>query len=169
MTVDWRKGMLDGIGLRSTTAAVEKAFGPPGRRGFQNQASPIGEDYYEIGGPTSFGLPFKKRVYPDQLGYTDRTIFTARDRVFAWVTTSERAETAEGVGVGDSGRLVERRYPRADCYLANEGTDYPTFPLCEVKVCDHRTLYFGADPIRSIWLVAENRHGLMKCGNPEIG
>jgi hypothetical protein len=167
VTVDWRNGTLDGIGLRSKIAAVVRTLGKPERRGFQNQASPVGEDYYEIGGPTSFGLPFRRRVFPDQLGYRDLTIFTARDRVYAWVTTSERARTSEGVGVGDSQQLVEGRYPRADCYTANEGTDYPTFPLCEVQVCEKRTLYFGADPVRSIWLVAENRRGLTRCANPE--
>jgi hypothetical protein len=167
VTVDWRDGTLDGVGLRSKVAAVVRALGPPERRGFQNPASPIGEDYYAIGGPTSFGLPFSRRVRPDQLGYTDLTIFTARDRVYAWVTTSERARTPEDVGVGDTRQRVEQRYPRADCYTANEGTDYPTFPLCEVRVCEKRTLYFGADPIRSIWLVAENRGGLTTCADPE--
>jgi hypothetical protein len=164
--VDWREGTVNGIGLGSATAEVVDAFGAPERRGFQNQASPVGEDFYEIGGPTSFGLPYRKRVFPDQLGYRNLTMFTARDRVYAWVTTSERAQTREGVGVGDGRMLVERRYPRANCYTANDGTDYATFPLCAVNVCTGRTLYFGADPIRSIWLVAK-RTGLSRCANPE--
>jgi hypothetical protein len=89
-----------------------------------------------------------------------------RDRVVTgWGTTDKRAQTPEGVGVGDSRELVERRYPDADCFIQNKGTEYVPYPICKVRVCKGRLLGFGGEPIRSLWLVAETNTGLKTCRN----
>lgn len=49
--------------------------------------------------------------------------------------------------------------PHADCYTANEGSEYATFALCTIRVCRGRLLAFGGDPIKSIWLLAETNRG----------
>ena len=166
MTVDWREGRYDGIALRSSTAALIARLGPPERRGSDEPAEPIGEDYYEIGGPTAFRSPPGGPGDDETLRFEGRTFFTTGDRVSGWLTTSDRAETPEGVGVGDSNELVEERYPAAECRTANEGSEYPDFPVCEVRVCKGRLLAFGGDPIKSVWLVAESAAGWGRCMNP---
>ena len=47
------------------------------------------------------------------------------------------------------GRLVSGRVS----VTANEDTEYATFPLCEVQPRPGVHLYFGGDPIKSIWLI----------------
>ena len=99
----------------------------------------------------------------ETLRFRKRAFFTANGRIYGWVTSSERAETPEGVGVGDARQLVKRRFPGALCFTANQGTEYATFPLCEVRVCDGRLLAFGGDPIKSVWLVADSERGWRSC------
>lgn len=52
------------------------------------------------------------------------------------------------------------RYPAADRRTANEGSEYVTFPLCEIRLCTGRLLAFGGDPIKSVWLVAQSQRAL---------
>ena len=39
------------------------------------------------------------------------------------------AQTEDGVGPRDAHALVAQRHPNARCEIANEGTEYTTFPL----------------------------------------
>ena len=166
LTVDWRKGTYEGVALRSTSADLIARLGKPEKRGGDEPAEPIGEDYYDIGGPTSFGSPGRGPSEDETLRFEDRSFFATDGRISGWVTTSERAETPEGVGVGDSRELVKQRYPAADCRTGNEGTEYATFPLCEIRVCSGRLLVFGGDPIKSVWLAAETKKGWGRCLEP---
>lgn len=166
LTVDWREGSYEGVALRSSVAVLIARIGRPERRGSEEPAEPIGEDYYDIGGPTSFGSPGTGPGKNETLRFEGRAFFATGDRISGWVTTSSRAETPEGVGVGDSNEIVEKRYPDAECRTANAGTEYSTFPLCEVRVCKGRRLAFGGDPIKSVWLVAESAEGWGRCMNP---
>jgi hypothetical protein len=166
LVVDWRHGSYEGIALRSSTTSLIKRLGRPIRRGANEPASPIGEDYYEIGGPTSFSSPGTAYSKDTVLRFKRRSFFATNRRVYGWVTTSGRAQTPEGVGVGDSRDLVSKRYPQADCLTANEGSEYVTFPLCEVRACSGRLLAFGGDPIKSVWLVAQSIRGWGRCLKP---
>ena len=166
LIVDWHQGRYEGIALRSSTASLIRRLGEPVRRGPNEPASPIGADYYEIGGPTSFGSPGNAYSKTTVLRYKRRSFFASDRRIYGWVTTDARAQTPEGVGIGDSRDLVTKRYPAADCGTANEGTEYVTFPLCEVRVCSGRLLAFGGDPIKSVWLVAESQRALERCRRP---
>ena len=85
------------------------------------------DDYYDIGGPTSFGSPGRGPSEDETLRYDKRAYFATDGRVSGWVITSERAETPEGVGVGDGRDLVERRYPRADCTREMRARSTPRF------------------------------------------
>jgi hypothetical protein len=164
LTLNWRNGRFDGLALRMTTAAAQARLGVPDDSSNRSAASPVGEDYYEIGGPTSFGAPCTDLNYHDQtLRYEHLTVFGCNGSVYGWVTTSDRSQTPGGVGIGDDRVFVERRYPQADCYIANEGTEYATFPLCVVQVCKGRALYFGGEPIKSIWFIAQKLEGLGPC------
>lgn len=162
LTVDWRRGTYESVALRSGAGDVVVHFGP-GEGGPEDPIVPAGEDPSEIGGPTSFGVP--DRAF-GVLRYRLHAFFTSAGRVAGWVTTSSRAQTPEGVGVGDAQDVVGLRYPAARCGTANEGSEWATFPLCEVRVCDGRLLAFGGDPIRSLWLVAETARGWGPCLAP---
>lgn len=166
LIVDWQDGRYEGIALRSSTASLIRRLGQPVRQGANEPANPIGADYYEIGGPTSFRSPGDAYSKDTVLRYKRRSFFASNRRVYGWVTTDTRAQSPEGVGIGDSRDLVTKRYPEADCRTANEGSEYVTFPLCEVRVCTGRLLAFGGDPIKSVWLVAQSQRALERCRRP---
>ena len=166
LIVDWRKGTYEGIVLGSSSAALIARLGRPDKRGTDEPFEPIGQDYYDIGGPTSFRMPGSGPSKDEVLRFKERAFFATDGRIAGWVTTSKRAETPEGVGAGDSRDLVKRRYPNANCYTANERSDYPTFPLCEIRACHGRLLAFGGDPIKSVWLIAQTTKGWGPCLRP---
>jgi hypothetical protein len=160
LVLDPVRGTYRGIALGDRERALVRRVGRPERRGSNEPAEPLGEDYYEVGGPTTHDIPPGDE---ETLRYRELSVFLVRGRVYGWVTTSERAETPEGIGVGDSRALVQERYPDADCYIGNEGTEYVTFPVCEVELCSGRRLVFGGDRIKSVWLIAETRAALRPC------
>ena len=153
-------------GSRIARRRVRRLLGAPRKRGGDQPFTPIGEDFYEIGGLTGFRVPAIGGGRDEMLRYRRRVFLTAGDRVTAWGTTDPRAATPEGVGVGDAQALVERRYPDARCFVQNEGSEYATYPLCKVRVCAGRWLGFGGDPIRSLWLAAETKRALIHCRAP---
>jgi hypothetical protein len=141
---------------------------PPPQRPPSNQPlEPIGEDFYDIGGPGYIHLPNIAAAGKDEtLRYRRLVVSVTDGKVTVLGTTDERARTPDGVGVGDSQDLVKERYPRARRFIQNEGTEYTTYPLCKTRVCKGRVLAFGGDPIRSLWLAAETRAGLESCRRP---
>jgi hypothetical protein len=161
---DWEQGRFEGVRLGDGTARVVRVIGRPARRGPKQPFEPFGEDFYDIGGMTSFRTPNVGGVGDyEALRYRRLVVAVIGRKVIAWGTTDPRAQTPEGVGVGDSQELVEQRYPSARCFVQNEGTEYTTYPFCKARVCKGRLLGFGGDPIRSLWLAAETRAGLGSC------
>jgi hypothetical protein len=168
LVLDWKRGTYEGLRLGHDSAKLRRILGPPLRHGPEEPFEPIGEDFYEIGGLTNFADP-KIGTAPggsSTLRYRRRVFLTTAHRLTAWGTTDHRAQTPEGVGIGDRQELVTRRYPAADCFIQNEGTEYPEYPLCRVRVCAGRLLGFGGDPIKSLWLAAETKTGLKRCVTP---
>jgi hypothetical protein len=161
LVFDWKRGTYDGVRLGDGRAELRRAVGRPLKQGETQPFEPVGEDFYEIGGLTNFGSPSLGAI--TTLRYRHRVFAVDGGRVTAWGTTDDRAQTPEGVGVGDDPALVEQRYPSADCFIQNEGTEYATYPLCRVRVCKGRLLGFGGDPIKSVWLAAETKTGLGRC------
>ena len=130
------------------------------RRSINVRITPPGVDYYEVGGPTSFGPPavLRRARAPEKgdVRYARRmSYFIDTERVWGFMTVEAGAHTRGGVTIGDAQDVVRERYPDADCFVANEGTEYVTFPLCKVVVRKGLHLWFGADPVQSIWLAAE--------------
>jgi hypothetical protein len=161
LLLDWKRGTYEGVRLGDHRAELQRVIGRPQRRGSTEPFEPIGDDFYDIGGLTNFASPDIGES--ETLRYRRRVFATTGDRVTAWGTTDERAETPEGVGIGDERELIEQRYASADCFTQNEGSEYPSYPICKVRVCAGRLLAFGGEPIRSIWLAAETRTGLERC------
>ena len=153
-------GSFRGLRLRDSEGDVRARFGAA-KCSDLSPAQPLGEDYYDIGGPTSYSIPHGKGPgRACHMRYRQLLVVLFPGGVHGFVTTDPRAQTEDGVGPGDPQSLVLQRYPNARCETANEGTEWTTFPLCTVVVSPGRRLYFGADPIRSIWLIASTRRGL---------
>jgi hypothetical protein len=164
--LDWERGTYEGVRLGDSAARLIRVIGKPVRRGGDEPVEPIGENFYDIGGLTNYGSPdIGARSGFEAFRYRHRVFNVDGGKVTGWGTTDERAQTPEGVGVGDSRGLVERRYADADCFIQNKGTEYTTYPICKVRVCKGRLLGFGGEPIRSLWLVAETNTGLRTCRN----
>jgi hypothetical protein len=167
LVFDWKRGTYQGVRLGDDTARLRRVLGRPQRRGPNEPFEPIGEDFYDIGGLTNFGYPEVEADGDyDTFRYRRRVFSTTGGTVTAWGTTDPRAQTPEGVGIGDERDLVGRRYASADCFTQNEGSEYPEYPICRVRVCAGRLLGFGGDPIKSLWLAAETRAGMKSCRPP---
>jgi hypothetical protein len=170
LIVDWRAGTYEGVQLGDTRRQLVKALGRPGARGRYGPDVPLGERSEEIGSLTNYGAPdIGRGIAPfETLRYRRRVFNTTGDRVTSWGTTDPRAQTPEGVGIGDERDLVKRRYPKADCFIQNEDSEYAEYPICRIRVCKGRTMSFGGDPIKSIYLAAESKAGLASCRRPAV-
>jgi hypothetical protein len=156
LRIDERSGSYRGIEFGAPIREVVRRFGYPGG-GHSGSEVPIGVDYYDVGGPTVSSSPLGDT---HTLRYHGVAFLTGQRRVYGFVTVDLRAETRFGVRIGDPQARVRERYRGAKCEIANEGTEYATFPLCTVMVSDGRYLWFGGDPVKSIWLAAQTRAGL---------
>jgi hypothetical protein len=160
LPVDTRAGTFRGLAFRDSEAAVRKRFGKA-RCSTTAPMQPLGEDYYDIGGPTHFVPPRGKGLKRDCfMRYRRLVVLMFSGGAYGFVSTDTRAQTEQGVGPGDPQALVRERYPGARCEVANEGTEWSTFPLCTVVLAPGKRLYFGGDPIRSVWLIATSRRAL---------
>jgi hypothetical protein len=166
IVVDWRRGTVEGVRLGDSEAKAISVLGQPERRGHREPGVPIDEE--EVDGPVNYGSPKIARRIADysNLRYRRRVLGTIGGRVDEWGSIDPRAQTPEGVGVGDDPELVERRYNGVNCYTVNEGTEYEQYPLCKVRPCKGRLLAFGGDPIKSVWLIATAKIGLKKGCRP---
>jgi hypothetical protein len=165
--LDWERGRFGDLRLGDSAAKLVRVIGRPGKRGPTQPLEPVGEDFYDIGGMTNFRTPNVGGVGEyETLRYRRLVVGVIGGKVIVFGTTDQRARTPEGVGVGQSQDLVKPRYPRARCFIQNEGTEYTTYPICKIRVCKGRLLGFGGDPIRSIWLAAETKAGLESCWRP---
>jgi hypothetical protein len=135
-----------GAALGSARAAVVEALGPPPPGSHGSSIAPLGDDFEHIGGPPFIATP---GLSHETLRYPDLSVLISDDRVYGLMLTDPEAETAEGVGVGDSLELAEDRYSGVDCGTARAG-EYRTFPYCGGRLGPSRWIWFGQDPIRSI-------------------
>ncbi len=144
--VDETRGSYRGVRLGDRPRRVRATLGEPPARG---GGAPLGEDFYEIGGPTSSQPP--PRIGPiTAYRYRGLLLEMTSQGVYAFTITDGDAETGRGVGIGDSLGTVRRAYPGLECGTANEGSEYVTFPYCGGRLTPGRYVWFGQDPIRSI-------------------
>ncbi len=168
IVLDVKRGTYRGVQAGDSRREVRRRLGRT--RCADSSITPLGEDYYEIGGPSTSNyrnpahdkLPFE----PCILRYRSVSVTAdPRDGVWLIITTHPRAQTDRGMGVGDSADLVKQRYPRADCRPADNSFDGDSPPgACTVEYGKARgfeadpplVLTFGLDPagqkVRSIWL-----------------
>jgi hypothetical protein len=138
-----------GVALGSSRADVLEALGPPPPGSHGSSIAPLGDDFDHIGGPPFIATP--PGSSHETLRYPDTSVLISDGRVYGLVLTDPEAETAEGVGVGDSLGLAEDRHSGIDCGIARAG-EYRTFPYCRGRLAPARWIWLGQDPIRSIIL-----------------
>lgn len=168
VVLDWRAGTYEGVRLGDTRRQLVQTLGRPGARGRYGPNVPLGERSEEIGSLTNYRSPdIGRGLAPfETLRYQRRVFSTTGGSVTSWGTTDPRARTPEGVRIGDERDVVKRRYPKADCFIQNDDSEYAEYPICRIRVCMGRTLSFGGDPIKSIYLAAESKAGLAACRQP---
>ena len=150
--VDERAGTYGGASLADPVGALRRRFGPP-IPSQRDEIMPPGAEYYEVGLPPSFRSPPMLRGREGVLRYREMSWFLVGRRAYGFITLELGARSARGVRVGDPQRRVRERYREARCHIANEGTEWPEYPLCEIVVRPGVRLWFGNDPIRSITYV----------------
>jgi hypothetical protein len=153
--VDERHGTFEGFRVGATSKAIRARFGTP-LKSPDRAITPPDVDYYEVGGPTSFRPPptlYQPGHPGGSLRYHGRAWLVEGSRLYGFMTVERGARTRAGVAIGDPSKRVTERYEHATCETANEGTEYVTFPLCEVLLRPGVRLYFGGEPVKSIWFV----------------
>lgn len=152
--LDERALSFRSVRLGATSARIRTEFGPP-LKSPDGRVTPPDVDYYDVGGPTSFAAPPSLRGARTggSLRYRDTAWIVEAGRAFGVMTVAPNARTRAGVGIGDPQSKVRERFGDAECLEANEGSEYVTFPLCEVVLRPGVRLYFGGRPVKSLWLI----------------
>ncbi len=148
LLIDERTGAYRGIVPGAPAGRAQQLFGEPvlGRRG--PAPSPLDVDPVEVPGPSS-------RPNWEVWRYKRLVVFASGGRVRGYLTTDPSAQTALGAGVGDSLAVARRRHPSLRCYGVTLGSDTvnPSYPACEGSLPGRGRIFFGGDPIGSIWVM----------------
>jgi hypothetical protein len=64
--------------------------------------------------------------------------------------TATGEQTKESVGLGDDLFEAVDAYPTLRCEIANEGSEYETFPYCTGPTGPHVYIWLGGDPVNVI-------------------
>jgi hypothetical protein len=170
LVLDPVRGTFRGVEVGDSTEEVIRVNGKPGARGPDAPDVPIGEDTPML---TNYGSPktisdteiLKGRRDFETLRYRHRVYGMTGGRLTSIGITGSPARTSRGVGIGDSQAVVKDRYPKADCFVQNEDSEYQEYPICRIRVCDGRLLGIAGDPVVSMTLAAETRSALTRCAH----
>ena len=151
-----------GVRLGDSHAEVRKVLGKPAIDTTSSDVRivPFGEDdFYDFGlpvnGPDPPPRPPGQRRRPrDSILSYRHVVFlvsTTRAGAYYFGVTAPGTRTSRGVGIGDSLSTARSAYRGVlHCDIANQGSEYPSFPYCGARLAPHVYLYFGQDPIQSI-------------------
>lgn len=148
VTIDERAGTYRGVGLLDTRREVERRFGRA-RVTKDGPWEPLDIDFYDAGLPTSSGYTTGAVAI---WRFKSAAIVSYGGKTFTFAITTVDALTRRRVGVGSTLEQVRMKYPMLRCDIANEGTEYPTYPYCAGRVAPGRYVWFGRDPVRSVTL-----------------
>jgi hypothetical protein len=151
--IDEDAGRYRGTAIGARRAAALRRQGPAPTVRSGEGSGPLGSDLYDDGTPSSWDPPGDHRFDQSDLRYRGRSYLISNKRrpaVYGFIVTDRRAQTARGVGIGDTLAFARKRYPGLHCDLVNEGSEYTAFPSCRTRLAPGRYLGFGQNPIRSI-------------------
>jgi hypothetical protein len=145
--VDVREGTYKGVGIGSTRVQAQRQLG----RATTKSTDPL----RPRGADDPIGIPWAPQQPRESCGsaiwrFEEAAMAAGCGRAWLVAIAAEDAVTEEGVGVGSSLADVRSAYPRAECYVENEGTEYTSYPLCVLRVARERYLAFGYDPVRGV-------------------
>jgi hypothetical protein len=145
--IDAERGQYRGLRLGLREAEVLALVGPPvARAGVEDVGTPVGLDYEDFSGPYSTPAWHTWR-------YEGMAVFFLKRQLQGFLTTSDRSETREGVGIGDSLEVAERRYRGLECDEQTLGeSSLPESAYCTAGFGEDRHIWFGGDPIDAIWV-----------------
>ena len=161
--LDEVRGRYRGTAIGDRRSAALRRQGKPPRAKSKDDNGPVDSDFYEDGTPSSWSPPGASSFYLGDLNYRGRSYLIEDGRgdppVYGFIITDRRAQTARGVGIGDTLAYARRRYPQLRCDVVNQGTEYVAFPACRARIAPRRYLGFGQNPIRSISLMTVSFDG----------
>ena len=147
LLVDERTGGYRGMAPGAPAARARRLFGEPVIDSRDYVPRPLDTEPREVSSPGSLPgwQPWR---------YEKLVVFTSGGQVRGYLTTDRSAQTQTGVGVGDSLVLAERRQPGLDCDGVTLGSDAvnPSYPACQGPLSSGHWIFFGGDPIDSIWV-----------------
>ncbi len=153
LLLDDQTGAFRGIAPGAPSGLAHRLFGQPVRGAENRVPTPLGEDYDDVSGPSS--------TAPSQIWRYRKLVGLVSDaRVHGYLTTDSSAQTAAGVGVGDSLAIAARAYRNLNCFGVQLGSDAvnPDYQGCEGTLRSGDEIWFGGDPIDSIWVVEGEPH-----------
>lgn len=147
--VDQRTGAFRGVQPGDKADRARRLFGEPVLGSSNRSPSPLGQDTTELSGPSSSPADWRPWRYQKLV------VIVSRGRVRGYATTDRSAQTAAGVGVGDSLVIAERAYTNLDCSGVQLGSDAenPQYLACQGRLPSGDEIWFGGDPIDSIWVL----------------
>lgn len=149
-TIDDVAGSYRGVGIGDRAAAVRGRLGVPRRADDDGQgfAAPLGQSLSDFDGPRGFDGDLTT------WRYRGVAVLLEGSRTQQLVITDPDAETAAGVGIGDSLAVASRRYAHLRCDGVVTGSDAtnPTYPACAGHLAGRTGISFYGDPVQSIVL-----------------
>ncbi len=145
-----------GVYLGTPMSEILRRFGkPPPNK--SPHTGPVGEDPDELGLPVLVDPPRRPPIRPPNDIHDLRyrhvvfSVSTTRAGTYYFTVSAPGARTSRGVGIGDSLAKARSAYRGVlHCGIANQGSEYPSFPYCGARLAPHVYLYLGQDPIGSI-------------------
>ncbi len=148
-----------GVYLGTPMSEVLRRFGkpPPNKSPY---TGPVGENPDELGLPVGLSPPprppipltrSRNDIHDLRYRHVVFSVSTTPAGTYYFAVSAPGARTSRGVGIGDSLAKARSAYRGVlHCGIANQGSEYPSFPYCGARLAPHVYLYFGQDPIRSI-------------------
>jgi len=145
LLIDDRSGTYRGIAPGEPTGRVRRLLGRPSPDSGAYNPYPLQVDRGDLSGVHALPAGNTWR-------YPTLVVFAAEDRVRAYLTTDPSAQTAAGVGIGDSLAIATRAYPNLDCSGVIGGSDAvnPYSLKCHGWLAGGASISFGGDPIDNI-------------------
>ncbi len=148
LLVDERTGGYRGIAPGAPAARARRIFGEPVIDSSDYAPRPLDTEPSQVSGPRSRPGDWQPWRYEKLV------VFASGGRIRGYLTTDRSAQTQTRVGVGDSLVLAERRQPGLVCDGVTLGSDavIPSYPACQGPLSSGHWIFFGGDPIDSIWV-----------------
>jgi hypothetical protein len=132
LPINEQRGMYGPVAIGDSAKKVARKLGPAPPWHSVIDTAPLGAHHPDLSGASGrCRLEGQDRyIRDDFLRYEAVSMWAPGDRVCSFQVTAPDATTRRGVGIGDPLDAVETAYPELGCGIANENSEYATFPYC---------------------------------------